>query len=723
MDLDELQDKILHYVKNEDNIRVLLVHPHEKNNILAYSNVDDIPLTSMNAHSLVILLIRDIHDNYSYSRLRTLLMSKRTYVTLLYSPIALESSFEKVIHPLKIDAVCIGLLSFQQQLGTYLTKLKQFDSYVSIFFDSFSNVFPGGLLLCKLIDMKKNIFKVVKSNQKIAQFAAFDGDMSNHFSKFHIEKFVPYPDSYKLVCKFKEVISEEITSFTLEHRLNDRYKNEPTWVRSKVSAIQHNKGYFLYSIEDISEIREVSTFTKVRPVLTMRKSKFDLLTGLYTYKNFIYYSHKMLINNCDTSFVMVALNVSSFSVINEIFGHSSGNLLLQSIAKVLVDIYGPVGIYGRGEFDSFLLCVPQEKFFPEILAKHLKIDLSEHGIMMKPLINFGIYQIVDNTQEVENMISNPHFALRRVKGNSEQTYAYFDKEMSNKIAEELIINSEKEIALSSGQFIPYFQPVLDLKTNSIAAAEVLIRWQHPKKGLLSPFKFIPLFEENGFISKIDLYMLSMACKFLQEREAQGKSLIPLSINLSRKSINARTLAQEQEAIVRSMGIPTKYIRFEITETAYAGDTTIVAEMVNDLRKRGFEVLMDDFGSGYSSLNMLNDIKVDYLKMDMKFLGNFDRSERSRSIVSFVINMAKYLDLEVIAEGVETIDQFDYLKTACCDNIQGYYYAKPMPAEQFTRFVDENTLMIEKHKKTLSGFDEERIGNISIIMDSFAKETQ
>lgn len=614
MDLDALENKILHYVKNEDSIRVLLVHPHDKNNISAYSKVDDIPLDVMNAHALVILLVRNGQHEYSDRRLRKLLTSQRTYVTLLYSPTALEKNFQQTLNLLKIDAICIGLSSFQQQLSQYLTQLKQFDSYTSIFFDSFSNVFPGGLILYKLIDAKKNIFKAVKYSSKITQFSAFDGDMSNHFSKFHIEKFVPYPDSYKLVCKFKEVIREEMTSFTLEHRLTDRYKNESTWVRSKVSAIQHNKGYYLYSIEDISEVREMSVLPKVRPVLKMRKSKFDSLTGLYTYQSFIHYSHKMLLNNCDTSFVLVALNVSSFSVINEMFGHSSGNVLLQNIAKVLVDMYGSIGVYGRGEFDSFLLCVPSEKFVPENLAKHLKIDLTEHGIMMKPLINFGIYQIKDHTRDIENIISNAHFALRRVKGNSEQTYAYFDKEMSNKIAEELIINSEKESALSRGQFVPYFQPVLDVKTNSIAAAEVLIRWNHPEKGLLSPFTFIPLFEDNGFIGKIDLYMLRKACQFLQEREAQGKKLIPLSVNLSRKSIHPQTLAQEQEAIVRSMGIPTKYIRFEITETAYAGDSTIVAKMVNDLRMRGFEVLMDDFGSGYSSLNMLNNIKVDYLRV-------------------------------------------------------------------------------------------------------------
>ncbi|MEG1973217.1 MAG: EAL domain-containing protein, partial [Oscillospiraceae bacterium] len=229
-------------------------------------------------------------------------------------------------------------------------------------------------------------------------------------------------------------------------------------------------------------------------------------------------------------------------------------------------------------------------------------------------------------------------------------------------------------------------PVYSLSQGKTVSAEALVRWIHPESGIIAPNNFIPLFEKNGFITKLDFYMMDKTCQFLSNRRKEGKMPIPVSVNLSRRSIYSRDITGDLTGLMEKYDLSPSELKLEITETAYTDNPEQLKKTVIELQKRGFIILMDDFGSGYSSLNMLKDLPVDILKIDMKFLENFDVSSRAGNIVTSVVRMAKWLKLPVIAEGVETRQQVNFLSSLGCDMIQGYYFSRPITIEDFEKFV-------------------------------------
>ena len=243
-------------------------------------------------------------------------------------------------------------------------------------------------------------------------------------------------------------------------------------------------------------------------------------------------------------------------------------------------------------------------------------------------------------------------------------------------------------ALNSSQFIPYLQPKYDLKTNKATGAEALVRWAHPQKGLVSPGIFIPIFERNGFISKLDFYMWESVCKILRNWIDSGKKVVPVSVNISRTNLYNPELVDIICNLVKKYDIPPELLNLELTETSYMDNPALMMETVQRLRDKNFIVLMDDFGSGYSSLNTLKDITVDVLKIDMKFLQETVHQERSRKILECVINLAKKLNVPVVAEGAETEDQVNFLRDMGCEFVQGFYFSKPIPLKEFEQLIEE-----------------------------------
>lgn len=250
-------------------------------------------------------------------------------------------------------------------------------------------------------------------------------------------------------------------------------------------------------------------------------------------------------------------------------------------------------------------------------------------------------------------------------------------------------------ALAEGQFKVYFQPKYDLMTEKIIGAEALVRWQHTELGLISPGKFIPIFEDNGFITELDVYVWEECCRFMHKRKQLGLSVVPVSINVSRVDIYNEDIVKILCNLVKKYDLEPELLHLEITESVYINDSGKINVVLNQVKEKGFIIEIDDFGSGYSSLSILSEIPMDIIKMDMKFFQSEKNTKVKQKIIYSVIKLAKWMNLFVIAEGVETKEQLDYLRKMKCHFAQGFYFAKPMPAEEFEQVLDCKGIVPEK----------------------------
>ena len=335
--------------------------------------------------------------------------------------------------------------------------------------------------------------------------------------------------------------------------------------------------------------------------------------------------------------------------------------------------------------DIFCFCVSYEntKELVESFDKMRDI-LSRYPLDFDIVPIFGVYLIAGKKITPDHMYDRANLAAKHCKGNYIRNYAFYTRQMSQEIEkEQRIVNSMKS-ALENHEFVVFYQPKYWLSDNQIAGAEALVRWKHPERGMISPGEFIPVFERNGFITKLDYYVWEQTCIQLRKWMDEGKNPLPISVNLSRVSLYNKDIVNVICNLVDSYRIPRRLFQAELTESAYNTNPKAVQDMMQRLREEGFYILMDDFGSGYSSLNVLKDIVVDVLKMDMKFFAGDDREGRGENIMAAVIRMAKWLNMPVVAEGVERIEQVEFLRSIGCEYVQGYYFAKPMPVEEYEK---------------------------------------
>ncbi len=266
-----------------------------------------------------------------------------------------------------------------------------------------------------------------------------------------------------------------------------------------------------------------------------------------------------------------------------------------------------------------------------------------------------------------------------------------EKNIGDELISEREIISQMHYALDDEQFIVYYQPQYNHSTGMLVGAEALIRWLHPQKGLIPPISFIPVFEDNGFITNLDFYVFEKVCAFLRKCSDNNYSIVPISINFSKKDIFSNNFVEQLESIRLRYDVPTRYLRIEITESVFMGNVSAINDALKSLRARGYVIEMDDFGSGYSSLNVLKDLEFDIIKLDMLFLDDDNGSGRGGTILSSIVNMAKWLAIPIIAEGVETVEQADFLKSIGCNYIQGYLYSKPLPQDEYVKLISANQI--------------------------------
>lgn len=418
-------------------------------------------------------------------------------------------------------------------------------------------------------------------------------------------------------------------------------------------------------------------------------AEYDEITELYNMYKFQEVCHNILTHNPDSKFAFIYFDVNRFSLINSFYGMEAGDNLLRYFANKLRELklkYDKL-IVSRVEADQFIMCtsynnVDELKDIVKEISDYAKVYKLDFDIVL----SFGIYLIEDNNMRVRTMVANTHLAAKSVKGNYVQNYAFYNKSMSEELEKEQIITNNMTSALEEEQFCVYLQPKYDINQNRPVGAEALVRWRHGDKGMISPGDFIPVFERNGFILKLDAYMWEKTCQLLAGWISKGYKVHPISVNVSRVNLYNPNFVEGVCELTDKYKVPRELFQLEITESAYTDNFEVIRAAVDKLHEKGFTVLMDDFGSGYSSLGVLRDIAMDVLKIDMGFFKKHDIDSRSRCIVESVVNMARMLKVPTISEGVETKEQVDFLKDIGCEFVQGYYFARPMPVEDYEKLM-------------------------------------
>ncbi|MGN1103272.1 MAG: EAL domain-containing protein [Candidatus Coproplasma sp.] len=446
----------------------------------------------------------------------------------------------------------------------------------------------------------------------------------------------------------------------------------------------------LHRIESIINLRETAAM--------VNQLRYDRLTGIYTKEYFYQKALEKLQENPDKNYCIVCSNIENFKLFNDVYGVNTGDELLKETAAIMRKMMGTSGVCGRFSADRFI-CLQEFEQEEEDRANFGKLNMSVSSNMKKVVMRWGIYHISDRTVPLEQMCDRAMLAVNSIKGTYNQFFAVYDDVLRDKLLREKAITDAMEGALSRGEFVVYFQPKYSLTDNCLVGAEALVRWVHPVHGVISPGVFIPLFEKNGFISRLDKYVWEQVCLRLNGWKEKGYPLLPISVNVSRADIYRPNLETFFTGLIEKYGVDPSYLHLEITESAYAENQEQIITTVDCLRNLGFDIEMDDFGSGYSSLSMLSRMKLDELKLDMKFVHNETAKPLEHSILNDVINMAHRLNLKVVAEGVETREQMRRLQTVGCDFVQGFFLAKPMPVEDF-----EKLLLVQRKSTAAPGRD-------------------
>ena len=416
----------------------------------------------------------------------------------------------------------------------------------------------------------------------------------------------------------------------------------------------------------------------------------DELTGIYNQQGFFQATEALLKDHPKDSFCLIYWNIRKFRVTNDLFGWESGDKVLIHWANTLREmLQNELAVYGRLEHDNFVCCVQESFLENNNWMKLGEISFSAGDTEYHFFSCCGLYKITDPALPLGHMIDKARAAMETIKTNYMTMYAWYDDSMWNALLEEQRMNNEFKNAIEEKQFKVYYQPICRATDGLITSAEALVRWIHPTRGMVSPGAFIPLFEKNGFISILDRYVWNEVCAMQQSRLDQGLSTVPVSVNVSRVEFYNPTLCEDIRDIAKKHNISPDLLKIEITESAYADNPKQVMEAVQKLHTYGFSVLMDDFGSGYSSLNMLKDLPIDVLKIDMRFLDDLDKSEKASIILESIIRLAKWMKLSVVSEGVETKKELEYLRSVECDAVQGYYFYKPMPQDDFMALLDKS----------------------------------
>ncbi len=453
-----------------------------------------------------------------------------------------------------------------------------------------------------------------------------------------------------------------------------------------------------------------------------RVAYYDELTGLPNLNKFKLDVERILRNNPDRQFLIAKVDILNFKMINELFGFDVGDDVVKSVGDFIKIIMQEKSVDGLGclarvTADEFIIL---DIVHPDMKKIDFGLDPFEatfngqkSQILKDHRIEFrhGRYFLDKGETDVNSAIEKANLAHRMVKEKKDIKVCDYDDEFKQQVLRDIEIENKMHNALANNEFKVYLQPKYDLYSEVIVGAEALVRWQEADGRIIPPGDFIPLFERDGFVTKLDMYMFRNVCTIIKGWLEQGLPAVTVSVNFSRLHLADESFVSKINEIANSYSIPKKYIEIELTESIIFNNEEVLKKLINDLHTAGFSLSMDDFGTGYSSLGLLKNLPVDVVKIDRSFFIDNTHKSRSKAVIESVMQMAKKLRIHTVAEGVETKEHIDFLRQVGCDIVQGYYYAKPMPASEFhnsgNRFIPDNQV------QTKAEFDLRRLGGINI----------
>ncbi len=422
----------------------------------------------------------------------------------------------------------------------------------------------------------------------------------------------------------------------------------------------------------------------------------DKLTSGINYEKFLSDAQKK-IEKSDENYAAFYADIQNFKYINDTFGYDVGDQLLMYVSQRIKDaVSGIGGLYARISADNYTILIPykdKNEFVEHIYSIIDDICWFEpiQRENYKPEIYVGIYCTGDDENDltISEMIDRANMAQKSVKGSTEYHIAFYTEEIRERVIAEKELERRMESALSNGEFKAFFQPKYQVSTGEIVGAEALVRWDSPESGFMSPGKFIPLFEQNGFIINLDQYVFETVCKNIREWIDNGVKVVPVSVNVSRLQFYRIDFVKHYTKIKDKYNIPDGLLELEFTESIVFENLAILRKIVSNLKAAGFTCSIDDFGSGYSSLNILKNLPMDTLKLDKLFFDDSENITRDKALISSVITMSRALNMKTVAEGIENWAQVAFLKEIGCDIIQGYVYSEPIPHARFTNLLEGN----------------------------------
>ncbi len=465
---------------------------------------------------------------------------------------------------------------------------------------------------------------------------------------------------------------------------------ESSWCEERLIDGTMNYFYTSYKLLLDENGNHIGSFfvseNNTNDVLELKKQKYrashDKLTGIYNREGFIEKAENTLEQNPNERFTVLCTDIKDFKLVNELFGEKRGDEILIKIAEILKKNTTKGTIYGRLGTDRFAILMRADLYREEMYVDYARqlAELASNDVYHM-VIHVGVYQNVNRIHSIASMCDRALLAIQKIKDDYQKVVAYYDEEMSRNIRNENQMLGEFDRAIENGEFKMFLQPQVS-REHKIQGAEALTRWIHPDKGMISPVSFIPMFERVSLIHILDTHMWEQACIKLREWKDNGNEDLYISVNISPKDFYLIDIYNVLTNLIKKYDLNPRNLRLEITETALMADINKQMPLIERLRAYGFIVEIDDFGSGYSSLNTLKDIKADVLKLDMGFLSKTEFKDRSDAVINAVVTLSKQLGLSVVSEGVETIEQVDFLTKTGCDVFQGYYFAKPMSVENF-----------------------------------------
>lgn len=531
-------------------------------------------------------------------------------------------------------------------------------------------------ILSALLEEKFNLFEA--ENGKVGLDV-----LSENFKKISIillDLMMPVMDGYEFLQRIsqeKRFKSIPVIILTANNADADQIRALKLGASDFITK-PYNPNIIVNRIEAIIRLR--------RSFEILSATVLDNLTGVYLSQAFFVRAKQILKNHHSDEYDFVCTNIESFKIMNSRHGRKSGDKLLQEVAGKFKSILQKHEICGRISADRFMILLRHREpdFYKKLEDEITKIF--KNGIADAFVLKFGICENIDHEEDTSSIYDNAMFALNSITRRYGKTISYFNQDLRKKAQAEQDVIDNMEEALDANEFVVFYQPKHGIKENKAMGAEALVRWNSKKFGFMSPGLFIPIFEQNGFITKLDYYIWENVCKMLHERIEKNDIVVPVSVNISRSDFDMSDLDQKIIALADKYNVPHNLLHLELTESAYNENSEQIKKIIDSLHSAGFIIELDDFGTGYSSLSILTKIPFDILKLDMSLVREI-KNLAGRNVLSCIVDLANRFNMKTVAEGCEDQETTEILGELGCDLIQGYFYSKPLPANEFFEYID------------------------------------